>query len=77
MTSHAGQKKILLTTTHEAATQIKALVSHVRHGLQLIRTTAPQLTKPRRWLALLRYIVQRMLAYAPKPNLGSAALGAG
>ncbi len=77
MTSHAGQKKILLTITHEAATQIKALVSHVRHGLQLIRDTAPQLTKPQRWLALVRYIVQRILAYAPKPNLGLAALGAG
>jgi hypothetical protein len=77
MTSHAGQKKILLTITHEAASQIKALVTHVRHGLQLIRANAPQLTKPQRWLALVRYIVERILACAPKPNLGLAALGTG
>ena len=30
MTSHGGQKKILLTSTHEAATQIKALVEENR-----------------------------------------------
>jgi hypothetical protein len=77
MTSHSGQKKILLTITHEAATQIKALVANVRHGLQLIQDTAPQLTKPQRWFALVRYIVQRILACAPKPNLGLTALGTG
>ena len=69
-----GQKKILLTITHEAATQIKALVANVRHGLQLIQATAPQLTKPQRWFALVRYIVERILACAPKPNLGLTAL---
>src|SRR6266576_496928 len=77
MTSHGGQKKILLTITHEAATQIKALVANVRHGLQLIRTTAPQLTKSQRWFALVRYIVERILACASKPNLGLSALGTG
>jgi hypothetical protein len=77
MTSHAGQKKILLTITHESATQIKALVNNVRHGLRLIQDTAPQLTKPQRWVALVRYIVERILALAPKPNLGLAALGSG
>jgi len=66
-----------LTITHEAATQIKVLVSHVRHGLHLIRATAPQLTKPQRWLALVRYIVERILACAPKPNLGLTALETG
>jgi hypothetical protein len=45
MTSHSGQKKILLTITHEAAAQIKALVANVRHGLHLIQGNAPQLTK--------------------------------
>ena len=45
MTSHGGQKKILLTITHEAATQIKALVANVRHGLQPIAANAPQLPK--------------------------------
>ena len=77
MTSHGGQKKLLLTITHEAATQIKALVTNVRHGLQLIQATAPQLTKPQRWFALVRYIVERILACAPKPNLGLTALGTG
>ena len=77
MTSHAGQRKILLTITHEAAAQIKALVANVRHGLQLIQVTAPQLTKPERWIALVQYIVQRILACAPKPNLGLTALGTG
>ena len=32
MTSHAGQKKILLTITHEAAAQIKRLAVNVRTG---------------------------------------------
>ncbi len=77
MTSHAGQEKILLTITHEAATQIKALVANVRHGLQLIRATAPQLTKPQRWFALVRYIVGRILACAPKPNPALSARGDG
>jgi len=77
MTSHAGQKKIMLTITHESAAQIKALVSHVRHGLRLIQDAAPQLTKAQRWFALVRYIVERILAFAPKPNLGLTALGPG
>ena len=77
MTSHGGQKKILLTITHEAATQIKALVTNVRHGLRLVQDTAPQLTKPNRWFALVRYIVGRILACAPKPNLGLTALATG
>jgi hypothetical protein len=77
MTSHAGQKKILLTITHEAATQIKALVTNVRHGLSLIQATAPQLTKTQRWFALVRYIVARILTYAPKSSLGLTALGTG
>ena len=77
MTSHGGQRKILLTITHEAATQIKALVANVRHGLQLIQATAPQLTKSQRWFALVRYIVERILACAPKPNLGLTALATG
>jgi len=77
MTSHAGQKKILLTLTHEAAHQIKGLVTNVRHGLRLIHDTAPQLTKSQRWIALVRYIVKRILACAPRPNLGLVALGDG
>jgi hypothetical protein len=61
----------------EAAALIKALVANVRHGLQLIRATAPRLTKPQRWFALVRYIVEQILACAPKPNLALTALGTG
>jgi hypothetical protein len=67
----------LLTITHEATTQIKALVANVRHGLRLIQDTAPQLTKPQRWFALVRYIVEQIFACAPKPNFRLAALGTG
>ena len=75
MSSHAGQQKLLLTITHEAASQIKALVGNVRHGLSLIQGAAPQLTKPQRWFALVRYIVERILACAPRPSPGLTALG--
>ena len=77
MTSHAGQNKIVLTITHESARQIKALVTNVRHGIRWIQETAPQLTKPQRWFALVRYIVERILAFGPKPNLGLTALATG
>jgi len=77
MTSHAGQTKILLTITHEAQAQIKALVSNVRHGLSLIQANAPQLPRSQRWFALVRYIVEQILACAPKPNLGLTALATG
>lgn len=77
VTSHAGQKKILLTLTHESATQIERLVTDVRHGLRLIQETAPRLTKPQQWLALMRCIVERILAFASKPNLGLTALATG
>ncbi len=77
MTSHAGQNKIVLTITHESARQIKALVTNVRHGIRWIQETAPQLTKPQRWFALARYIVERILAFGPKPNLGLIALATG
>ena len=77
MASQAGPKKILLTITHEAASQIKALVANVRHGLGLIQAVAPQLTKPQRWCALVRYIVERILACQTRPNCGLTALGTG
>ena len=77
MTSHAGQKRILLTITHEAANQIKALVRNVRDGIKLIQGAAPQLTKAERWFALVRYIVERIFSCAPKPNIGLLALRSG
>ena len=77
LTSHGGQKKILLTITHEAAAQIKRLVANVHAGLSHVTQTAPQLDKPQRWFALVRYIVERILACGPKPNLGLTALDSG
>ena len=72
LTRHAGQQKILLTITHEAAAQIKRLVANVRAGLDHIRKTAPQLDKPQRWFALVRYIVAQFLPAQRGQSLGSA-----
>jgi hypothetical protein len=58
-----------------AAAQIKALVANGGHGLYLVQATAPQLTKSQQWFALVRYIVEQVLACAPKPNIGQTALG--
>lgn len=66
-----------MTITHEAATRIKALVANARHGLCLIQETAPQLDSHQRWCALVRYIVERLLAYGPKPNPGLTACATG
>ena len=77
LTSHAGQQKILLTITHEAASQIKRLVANVHAGLNHVTTIAPQLTKPQRWFALVRYIVEQILACQPAstPIQQAAATG--
>ena len=77
MTSHAGQKKILLTITHEAAAQIKRLIVNVRAGLSHVRTNAPQLDKQRFWVALVRYIVEKILGFQTRPSPGLTALNSG
>jgi Transposase DDE domain group 1 len=66
LTQHAGQSRLLLTLTHAAGDQIKAMIANVRKGLDAIMATAPQLTKPERWAALVRYIVARIIEAAPK-----------
>ena len=76
MTQHAGQSHLLLTITHAASTQLKAMIANVRKGLDTVRATTPQLTKPERWAALVRYIVGQIIAatekiYAP-PAVSSA-----
>ncbi len=68
LTSHAGQNKILLTITHEAAAQIKRLIVNVREGLRHVIDTAPQLGKTQRWFALVRYIVDQIVACRRTPN---------
>ena len=69
LTEHAGQSRLLLTLTHAAGDQIKAMVANVRMGLNAILTSAPQLKETERWPALVRYIIDKILA--AKPNLPS------
>lgn len=78
LTQHAGQSRLLLTLTHAAGDQIKAMISNIRKGLDSVLTTAPQLSKPERWTALVNYIVAKITAAAPKiypppPNLPEIA----
>jgi hypothetical protein len=66
LTQHAGQSRLLLTLTHAAGDQIKAMIGNVRKGLDTILATAPQLTKPERWKALVRYIIEKIIAARPQ-----------
>jgi hypothetical protein len=73
LTQHAGQSRLLLTLTHAAGDQIKAMIANVRKGLDTILATAPQLTKPDRWRALVHYIVAKIIEAAPKIHSPSVA----
>ena len=66
LTQHAGQSRLLLTLSHAAGDLIKFMVANVRKGLDTILATAPQLTKRERWSALVRYIVEKIIATKPK-----------
>ena len=66
LTQHAGQSRLLLTLTHAAGDQIKAMIANIRKGLEHIRATAPQLPKRERWRALVRHIVAKIIATKPK-----------
>lgn len=66
LTQHAGQSRLVLTLIHAAGDQIKAMIANVRKGLDIVIASAPQLTKPERWNALIRYIVERIIAARPK-----------
>lgn len=66
LTEHAGQSRLLLTLTHAAGDLIKSMVTNVRQGLDTILATAPQLTKPERWKALVLYIVGKIIDTKPK-----------
>ncbi len=68
MTRHARKTKIIVAITHEATAQIKMLIANVRAGLHHIRQAAPQLDKTQCWSALLRYIVDRILACQRPPS---------
>jgi hypothetical protein len=66
LTQHAGQSRLLLTLTHAAGDQIKAMIANIRMGLDAVLASAPQLTKPERWKALVRYIIAKIIAAKPK-----------
>ena len=74
LTEHSGQSRLLLTLTHAAGDLIKSMVTNVRKGLDTILATAPQLTKPQRWKALVRYIVEKILAARPKTKVQPALM---
>jgi hypothetical protein len=65
LTQHAGQCRLLITLTHAASDRIKTLIANVRKGLHFVSTSAPQLTKAERWIALVRYIIEQFLANRP------------
>lgn len=66
LTQHAGQSRLLITLTHAAGDQIKAMIASGRKAFETIKANAPQLTKPDRWTALVRYIIERILAAKPR-----------
>lgn len=66
LTQHAGQSRLLLTLTHAAGDQIKGMIANIRKGLDHVLASAPQLPKIDRWRALVRYIVDKILAARPK-----------
>jgi hypothetical protein len=66
LTQHAGQCRLLITLTHAASDRIKTLIANVRQGLRFVSTTAPQLPKAERWIALVRYITEQFLASRPR-----------
>ena len=74
LTQHAGQSHLLLTITHAASTQVKAMIANVRKGLDTVRATAPQLTKPERWAALVRYIIGQIIVATEKIYALSAVM---
>ena len=78
LTRHAGQSRLLLTLTHAAANEIKSMIANIREGLGHVLASAPQLPKPDRWPALVRYIVSKILSAKPQipppPTLPRPAL---
>jgi hypothetical protein len=77
MTRHARATKLVLSVTHEAAGRIKTLIANVRAGLSHIRAAAPQLENGQRWPAMMRYIVEQMLACQPPRGAPPTAAATG
>lgn len=75
-TAHAGQTRLLVTLTHACADQVKSMIANIRKGLDTILASVPQLAKPERWRALVRYILARIVPvrrpdHAPPSPLNS------
>ena len=62
LTQHAGQKRLLITLTHAAGDRTQAMLAAIRMGLDHVLATAPQLSNRERWRALVRYIIDQILA---------------
>jgi hypothetical protein len=54
LTQHAGQSRLLLTLSHAAGDQIKAMIASIRKDLDHVPATSPQLLKAGHWSALVR-----------------------
>jgi hypothetical protein len=74
ITESGGQKRILLSLTHAAASHVKMLVANVRNGLEHIRETAPQLALGESWQALVHYIVKKIIAATAPKSASEASL---
>jgi hypothetical protein len=72
LTQHAGQSRLLLTLSHAAGDQIKAMIANIRKGLDHVLASAPQLPKASRWPALVRYIVSKISRRDRRKRGGSA-----
>ena len=57
-----------------AGAKITRMIANVNAGLDTIRATAPQLIKPERWKALVRYIIEKIRAVAAKTHRTSTQL---
>lgn len=68
LTEHAGQSRLLLTLSHAAGDQIRAMIVNVRKGLDHVLASAPQLPKAGRWPALVRYIADKIINARPKAS---------
>ena len=66
LTQHAGQSRLLITLSHAAGDQIKAMIANIRKGIDHVLANAPQLPKVERWRALIRYIVGKIIEARPK-----------
>ena len=62
LTQHAGQSWLLLTLAQAAGARIKERMAHIRAGLKQVLATAPPWPTLDRWRALVRYIVNHIIA---------------